>query len=334
MLAAMSPSTLSCCVPLLLALVSAPGPRSQAAEDEAQSLPVALELDQERVRVRVDGQVFTDFVWSDTRRPYLYPLLGPGEVPMTRAWPQEEREGEARDHPHHTSFWFAHGNVNGIDFWHPQSDHGGVVEFTGRLKELLKRGKRMRLRHEYKWKDKQGNELLHERRTTLLGAEDDLRWVDMKFELTALQDEVRFGDTKEGTFALRMHPNLRLRGDVANGKAVNEGGVTGKAVWGKRAAWVHYQGEVDGAPVGVAIFEHDGNFRHPTWWHARDYGLVAANPFGVHDFERKPAGTGDHVLERGQTLVLQYRVWIHSGHKTPEEVAAAYEAYKIQAEDV
>ena len=286
------------------------------------------------IEVRFGDELFTTVHYQAQPRPYLYPLLGPGSVPMTRAWPQEEREGEAKDHPHHTSFWFAHGNVNGVDFWHPQAKNGGIVEFTGKLKELLKRGKRMRLRHEYQWKDKQGTALLRERRTTLLGAEEDTRWVDVRFELTALLDEVTFRDTKEGTFALRLHPNLRLRGEVANGKAVNAEGVAGKAVWGKRAAWVHYQGEVEGEPVGVAIFEYPGNFRYPTWWHARDYGLVGANPFGIHDFERKGAGSGDHVLKKGETLTLQYRVWLHAGHRTPEEVGAAFETYEVQAEEL
>jgi hypothetical protein len=324
------------CAPLLLLFLAAAC--ASPVQYDAVSSPTRKTLwseeEEHAIAVRFGDELFTKVHYDAAPRPYLYPLLGPGGVPVTRGWPQEEREDEARDHPHHTSFWFAHGNVNGVDFWHPQSDHGGVIEFTGRLKELLQRGKLMRLRHEYKWKDKQGTELLHERRTTLLGGEEDQRWVDMKFELTALQDEVTFGDTKEGTFALRMHPNLRLKGDVANGKAVNATGVTGKAVWGKRAAWVHYQGEVDGASIGLAIFEHDGNFRHPTWWHAREYGLVGANPFGVHDFERGPAGEGDHVLEKGETLVLQYRVWIHAGHKTPEEVAAGFEVYKIQAADM
>lgn len=285
------------------------------------------------IAVHFGADLFTRVHYDATPRPYLYPLLGPGGVPMTRAWPQEERAGEARDHAHHTSFWFAHGDVNGVDFWHPGSEHGGVIEFTGRLKELLQRGKWMRMRHEYRWKDKAGNALLHERRTTLLGVEEEQRWVDMKFELTALVDEVTFGDTKEGSFALRLHPALRLEGEVATGRAVNATGVTGADVWGKRAAWVHYQGVIDESPMGLALFENPDNFRFPTWWHARAYGLVGANPFGVHDFEGEPAGTGDHVLKKGETLELRYRVWLHAGHKTPEEVAQAFEVYKVQASE-
>ena len=57
---------------------------------------------------------------------------------------------------------------------------------------------------------------------------------------------------------------------------------------------------------------------------------MVANPFGVHDFERKLAGTGDFVLKAGETLELRYRVWIHSGERSPEEVAAAYREYVTQ----
>lgn len=281
--------------------------------------------------LRWGDELFTRVHYRAEPRPYLYPLHAPGGVPVTRAWPQEEGEGEERDHPHHTSFWFAHGDVNGTDFWHPQSEHGGVIELTGELKEVVSRGKRVRLRHEYEWKDREGRVLLRERRTLLLGGEDDQRWIDARFELTAAQDEVTFGDTKEGTFALRLHPALRLNGKVATGSARNSEGVESKAVWGKRAAWVHYQGVVEDSPVGVAVFDHPENLRHPTWWHARAYGLVGANPFGVHDFEDREPGTGDHTLAEGETLVLRYRVWIHAGHRSPEETDAAFEVYRVQS---
>ena len=284
--------------------------------------------------IRFGDELFAGVHYQAEPKPYIYPLIAPGGTPMTRSWPQEEGdpEQEDRDHPHHTSFWFAHGNVNGVDFWHPQAKNGGTIEFTGELKETLSRVKRLRLRHSYAWKNKAEEILLTERRTHLFGAEKNQRWIDVQFELTAVQDEVRFVDTKEGTFALRLHPELRLRGKVAKGKGVNSEGVTGKEMWGKRSAWVHYQGTVAQKEVGVAIFEHPDNFRYPTWWHARDYGLVAANPFGIHNFERKEPGAGDHTLKKGETLELRYRVWLHSAGMSPKAVAAAYKAFLVQSE--
>jgi hypothetical protein len=217
-----------------------------------------------------------------------------------------------------------------VDFWHGGADRPGRIVYTGRRPEPLYRGPSLNLGLEYEWRDPDGKVLLREHTHTLFGADEDERWIDFEIALTAGDEDVTFGDTKEGSFAMRMHAELRLTGDVAKGSAVNSTGVTGKDVWGKRAAWVHYQGPVEGQPVGVAMFEHPSNFRHPTWWHAREYGLVAANPFGEHDFEGKPAGTGDHVLAPGETLTLRYRVWIHSGTRTPEEVEEAFVRYQAQ----
>lgn len=292
------------------------------------------EKTKEKVTLHFADEEFTVLHFAAEPRPFLYPFYAPGNIPVTRAWPQEKREGEARDHPHHTSVWFAHGDVNGVDFWHPQAKNGGAIEYTGRLNELLSRGKRLRTRHTYTWKGPQGEELLHERRTLLFGAESDLRWVDTKFELTALQEEVIFGDTKEGTFAMRLHPALRLKGEVATGSILNAAGDKDGKVWGKRAAWVHYSGIIDGKSVGVAIFEHPDNFRHPTWWHARDYGLVAANPFGARAFEGGETKSGRFVLKQGEALVLRYRIWTHSGKRSAKELAAAFKVYVIQSEEM
>ena len=56
----------------------------------------------------------------------------------------------------------------------------------------------------------------------------------------------------------------------------------------------------------------------------RDYGLFAANPFGVHDFEKKPKGTGDLKLPAGQSVTFRYRLIFHQGDTTPANVAAAF----------
>jgi len=292
------------------------------------------EKTKETVTLRYAEEQFAVLHFAAKPRPFIYPFYAPGEIPITRAWPQEEREGEARDHPHHTSIWFAHGDVNGSDFWHPASENGGTIEYTGRLNELLSRGKRLRTRHEYTWKGADGAELLHERRTLQFGADEGLRWVDMKFELTAVPDEVVFGDTKEGTLAMRLHAALRLKGEIASGSILNSEGDKDAKAWGKRAAWVHYGGTIDDSEVGVAIFEHPDNFRHPTWWHARDYGLVAANPFGTRAFEGAKAKSGRHVLKKGETLVLQYRIWTHTGQRTAKELEAAFKVYVIQSEEM
>jgi hypothetical protein len=127
--------------------------------------------------------------------------------------------------------------------------------------------------------------------------------------------------------AIRLAPPLRLRGEVAQGRCVNSEGVRDLEVWGKRARWVDYWGPIGGATVGVAILDHPGNRAHPTWWHARDYGLFAANPFGAHDFERLPAGTGDVRLAAGEALRLRYRFCFHAGDALAAGIEDEWRAY-------
>lgn len=314
----------------LLTLVACAGPSNSAAGSPPTDEGLWVAESESSLLVYLGDDVFTEFRYAHDPRPILFPVMAPGNVPVTRSYPMLEVQGEAPDHPHHRSLWFAHGDVNGVDFWHEGAERPGRIVHDGRRADVVIRDGIVRINMGFDWRDPEGVTLLTERRRMRFGASERERWIDFDIALTAGDEEVTFGDTKEGTFAMRMHPELRLTGDLAKGSAVNSTGVTGKDVWGKRAAWVHYQGPVSDQPVGVALFEHPSNFRHPTWWHAREYGLVAANPFGVHDFERKPAGTGDHVLAAGATLTLRYRVWIHAGMRTPEEVAEAFELYRGQ----
>ncbi len=151
----------------------------------------------------------------------------------------------------------------------------------------------------------------------------------MDFEITlhASHGELTLGDTKEGSMAIRLAPTMRVRGKVGRGHIVNSEGLRDGATWGKRAAWCDYYGPVKGKVVGVAIFDHPQNPKHPTWWHVRDYGLFAANPFGVHYFEKKPKGSGDISIPAGQSLTFRYRLYFHKGDEKEAKVAEHYGKY-------
>jgi hypothetical protein len=157
------------------------------------------------------------------------------------------------------------------------------------------------------------------------------RAIDWEITLQATEGDVRIQDTEEGTMGIRTHPNLRLQNGngvtSANGQAINSEGVTGKDVWGKRAAWIDYWGTVNGKVVGIALYNHPRNPRHPTWWHARPYGLFTANPFGIHDFEGEPAGSGDMTIRSGHSVTLRYRIVLHAGSPTEAGIAEQYSVY-------
>ena len=127
--------------------------------------------------------------------------------------------------------------------------------------------------------------------------------------------------------ALRVAETMRVKGNPSKGRIVNANGLVDDATWGKRAPWCDYQGKVNGEWVGIAMFDHPLNPRWPTWWHVRDYGLFAANPFGVHDFEKQPTGTGDMAVPAGQSVTFRYRIYIHLGDEKAGGVQERYMEY-------
>lgn len=294
----------------------------------------------DRVLVTVDGEPFTEYrpggeADGGGHLPYLYPVYGPGGQALTRNWPMAESEGEERDHPHHRSLWFAHGAVGLADgskrhdFWTGR-DGSAIVHEKILAAESGEAGV---LQTANAWIAPDGEEMLREERTMTFhaGAFDTgqaWRAIDFDLRLQAGDAAVLLGDTKEGTMAIRVVPTLRHQGEHAAGAMVNSEGVEGVDVWGKRAGWVHYSGPVDGRPVGIAILDHPGNFRYPTWWHARAYGLFAANPFGVHDFEKAKKGTGDWTIPAGGELRLRYRLLFHDGEVSGQQLDGELKRYR------
>ncbi len=285
------------------------------------------------VSVGINGQPFTEYHFKDAARPYFYPLLGPGGLAMTRNWPMKTTPNEEHDHPHHRSLWFAHGAVNGVDFWTEQGSYGKIVHdgFT----EIKSGEDQGVIRSRDKWVAANGTVVCTDDRVMrIFNTSDDSRLFDFEVTIHASAGDLTFGDTKEGSMGLRLAETMRLtqpQGKPGDGHIVSSSGARDGAVWGKRADWVDYHGPVDGKIVGVAIFDHPGNPRHPTWWHARDYGLFAINPFAWHDFEGKPAGSGDFKVPAGQSVTFRYRFYIHNGNEQQAKVADKYRDYAKSA---
>jgi Methane oxygenase PmoA len=151
---------------------------------------------------------------------------------------------------------------------------------------------------------------------------------DFEVTLHASHGDVTFGDTKEGAMAVRLAESMRLKTSAGQGHIVTSTGVRDNATWGKRAEWCDYSGPVDGKLVGIAIFDHPQNPRHPTWWHVRDYGLFAANPFGKHDFEKlHDPSAGNLTIPSGQTATFRYRFILHTGDEIQAKIAQQYTDY-------
>ncbi|MSU58763.1 MAG: hypothetical protein EXS35_11440 [Pedosphaera sp.] len=285
----------------------------------------------DRLRVEINGQLFTEYFFKDAPRPYCHPLLGPHGIQMSRDWPMKESPGEDRDHPHHRSFWFAHGDLDGQDFWSEGKAAGKTVheKFT-KISSSEKEGV---IQSRNQWIAKDGAVICtDDRRLRIYNRPDNERLFDFEITLHAGAKDFTLGDTKEGSMAIRLAESMRLKPNKESegkgkptGHIVNSEGARDDATWGKRAAWCDYSGPVAGQTLGVAIFDHPSNPRHPTWWHVRDYGLFAANPFGQHDFEKLADKTaGKLVVPAGKSVTFRYRFYMHDGDEKAGKVAERY----------
>lgn len=331
---------------LALALCSCVVPKSVVV---ANPLGVRISQTNDLLRVELNGKLFTEYHYKNVPRPFCYPIIGPGGAAMTRNFPMVTVPGEESDHPHHRSLWFSHAPVNGVDIWTGKVRSGRIVHRgfadissgvnSGFIKTLND------------WVAPDGKILCSDEQTFRFNAPTNgAITLDYEINLIASQGGVTFGDSKEGSFAIRVAESMRVLQPMKKGSPAQPGnghivlstgerdnGVSAAAAkdakretvtWGKRAAWCDYHGPVDGKIVGFAIMDHPGNPRHPTWWHVRDYGLFAANPFGQHDFENlKDTHAGDLKIIAGQSLTFRYRVIIHEGDEKQAHIAEHYDVF-------
>ncbi len=288
---------------------------------------VTAEPAEGKVVIKIDRQPFAEYLVTSGQTPALgpvvWPIIGPTGKPMTRAYPMAEGPAERKDHPHHRSLWFNHGDVNGLSFWHKEAiRHREFVKVAS--------GQQAVIVAINDWIAPDGKKVCEDQRTLTFGAEGASRFIDFEIVVKATNGPVKFGDTKEGSFGVRVAGTMKVDAKQG-GRIVNSEGQVDKDAWGKPAAWVDYQGPVDGQTVGVAILNHPSSFRYPTYWHVRTYGLFAANPFGLHNFKGAKEVDGSHTIEPGGSMTLRYRVLLHTGDEKQGKVAEVFRAYAKQA---
>ena len=277
------------------------------------------------VRIEVDGKLFTEYMTKGTQRPCFYPVLGENGAEITRPYPL--KEGSKEDHPHHSSIWLAHGGVNGVDFWSNGADKGRIENTE--LSDLKASGSSASFTAKSKWVKPNGEvTLTDERHLTVTALPDGGRQFDWLVTFTAPNADATFEDTKEGSMAIRVAPTMPVKG--GKGHILTSEGIKDVKAWGTKANWVAYYGpDPKGDAITITMMDAPGNLRHPTWWHVRDYGLFAANPFGQHDFEKGKENKtkGNYVLAKGQSFTQHYRILIQKGEPDTAKLNAAYEAF-------
>ena len=329
----------------ILALVAT---HAQAAPNGIQVIP---DEPNRRVEITIDGKPFTSYIWPTTlKKPTLYPLIDDDGVTLTRGFPLQPRAGERIDHPHHAGLWFNYGNANGFDFWNnsdaikPEDrSKYGVILHT-QIVSATSGPQRGELVVESVWVTGANQELIEETTHYIFTHHNHARVIDQLVTLKAL-DKVVFSDDKEGVLGLRVARWLESpdeKGGVftdangnltqvaaaptggahnpATGEYLTSEGIKGGAVWSTRGRWCALTGHTGDHLVNIAIIDHPANPGYPTYWHARGYGLFAANPLGRSIFDPKQPAF-NFTLEKDQSVTFRYRIILDSnGAASPAEL--------------
>ncbi len=307
-----------------------------------------------RVDILVDGKPFTSYIWPEKLKvPTLFPLRTSSGTLVTRGFPLDSRPGERVDHPHHVGLWFNYGNLNGVDFWNnstslpadQQAKMGSVVH--RQIVKAVSGADRGELEVKMDWLMPDGQPVLHETTDYIFHAGAGLRAIDRISTLTALDKPAVFKDDKEGMLGLRVRRELEQPSNEAvtftdssgrptTVKAMDNTGVTGMyrssegktgdAVWGTRGRWTMLSGKVGQEPITLLLLDHPKNVGFPTYWHARGYGLFAANPLGEEVFSKGKEKL-NFTIQPNQSATFRYRLVILDDATTPELAEAQYRQF-------
>lgn len=294
----------------------------------------------QKVYINIDGKPFTEFIFTDTmEKPFFYPIYAPNGQTITRGFPWNPQPNDPVDHPHHIGLWFNYENVNGLDFWNnsfaipaeKKKQYGWIR--TDKVFDL-ESGPKGKLIYTANWTDQQKNVLMVEKTTYVFSVINNSRIIDRTTELMAVQD-ISMPDAKDGMLGLRVAHELELpvkqtkeykddKGNITKVTATKDSTVTGNyitsegkegdAVWSTRGNWCMMYGKKGGDTISIVMIDHPQNPGYPTYWHARNYGLFAANPLGQKVFSE-----GKQVLNfkltKGEKTIFRYRIVVAADKK-------------------
>lgn len=307
-----------------------------------------------RVDISIDGKPFTSYIWpANLAKPVLYPLRTAEGTLVTRGYPLDPRPGERVDHPHHVGLWFDYGDVNGIDFWNnsevipaENAPKMGVIR-QRKIVSAKSGAKQGQLEVETDWLTYDKKILLKEQTRFVFRGGPKFRKIDRITTLRALDQKVVFTDDKEGVLGLRVTRALETPSDKpevftdanggatsvtkldntgVNGVYLSSEGKQGDAVWGTRGRWCNLSGHLGNEPVTITILDYPANPGFPTFWHARGYGLFAANPLGKKVFTNGKEEM-NLTLAPNESVTFRYRVLILSEIATPDSTEAEYKQF-------
>lgn len=341
---------------LILTLTLGCNQSNAKKQDDAamQKSDQSIRLVHDEANLKVDvffgTDLFTSYRYTDAYyKPVLYPLITASGKSLTRGFPIDPMPGERVDHPHHVGHWLNYGDVNGLDFWNhsdaipaeKKDGYGTIFHKSVSLNEA-----KAALSVVAEWKAPNGTVLIEEHTTFTFSELDNHRIIDRETTLHA-QTDVSLADNKEGFVAVRVtraleHPSKKpeiftdangipsevkvLNNEGVTGNYLSSNGITGEAVWGTRGVWMALNGTLDGEAVAITIYDHPNNLGYPTYWHARGYGLFAANPLGQKVFS-KGANELNAAIAANESLTFKYRIVVSNGAAIDNIAAEQFKSF-------
>lgn len=322
---------------------------------KAEKVELVKQNGKNKIDILIGGKPFTSFLYPDNlEKPVLYPVHAANGSVVTRGFPINTRFDDPTDHPHHVGIWFNFENVNGLDFWNnsyaiapeKKSQYGWIK--TDKILSMTGGPTQGKLSYHANWVNQKNEVLLQEITTFTFSGTGNRRIIDRVTTLTA-NTGVTFNDAKDGLMGIRLAHELQIPTKQTQKFTDNKGNVTvvaggtdtiptgtyltsegkkGDAAWSTRGTWCKVYGKIDADSVSVAIIDHPKNFNYPTYWHARGYGLFAANPLGEMAFTKAKTKPDLH-LNPGQSITFRYRIVIDNGATTitPAELNAIATRY-------
>ena len=290
----------------------------------------AVPLPKQECAFEIDGLEVTRYHYGvEAPKPYLFPVRGPAGRRLTGMAHPYDPIG----HRHHRSIWVGHRDVNGVNFWEETEDARRRADdarwraddarwraeiVTDGIEGFAQGSRAASATFRHRWLGAEGQALLEEQRTIIVHAlAGDERYLDITLALTAADRTVTLGKTPFGFLGIRVSPMMAVKdgqGEIRNAEGErNETGVH----W-KRSRWVDYTGTVSPEERnGIALFDHPGNPRFPTYFHVRDDGWMGASFCYEAPYE----------LAQGERLVLRYRLYIHGSRATSAIIDQHWESF-------
>jgi Methane oxygenase PmoA len=309
---------------------------------------------EKKVDIFIGGKPFTTFIYTDSiEKPVLYPIYAANGTVVTRGFPLDPKPDDPTDHPHHLGLWLNFENINGLDFWNNSyAIAKDKKQFYGWIKtdKLLKisGGETGILSYHANWTNQQNDLLLEETTRFEFSGTSRQRIVDRITVLKA-NTAILFTDAKDGLLGLRLAHELQIptmedqkfsddKGNVTivkggtdtipNGTYLTSEGKQGNDAWSTRGRWCKVYGRMGKDSISIAIIDHPKNPNYPTFWHARGYGLFAANPLGEKIFTNGKS-VKNLQLKKGESVTFRFRILVDNSSSTctPQQLDQSAEKF-------